>query len=142
MEIKPENLVAIISRIRERVDRMMVSELERHNIQGLVPSHGLLMANLFRQKQMTMTELAKSIDRDKSTVTALVDKLVSLGYVEKVKDDGDQRVTWVKATAKGKQMIPAFKAMRRTYMETLYRGISEQDQETLVRLLARVKDNL
>ncbi len=142
MEIIPRNLHALVSRIRERVNRLLIRELERHDVRGLVPSHGQVMVNLFYHPQLTMTDLARRIDRDKSTVTALMDKLVELGYVEKFKDQGDQRVTWVRATSQGRALIPAFKQMQETYMKTLFQGMSPQEQETLVRLLARVYKNL
>lgn len=142
MEIIPRNLHALVSRIRERINRLLIRELERHDVKGLVPSHGQVMVNLFYHPQLTMTDLARRIDRDKSTVTALVDKLAELGFVEKFKDDGDQRVTWVRATDQGRSLIPAFKQMQETYMTTLFQGMSPQEQETLVQLLARVYRNL
>lgn len=142
MEIIPRNLHALVSRIRERINRLLIRELENHGVRGLVPSHGQVMVNLFYHQALTMTDLARRIDRDKSTVTALVDRLVDLGYVEKFKDQGDQRVTWVRATPQGRALIPVFKRMQETYMSTLFNGLSTDEQETLVQLLARVYRNL
>jgi DNA-binding MarR family transcriptional regulator len=142
LEIIPRNLHALVSRIRERINRLLIRELERHDVTGLVPSHGQVMVNLFYHPQLTMTDLARRIDRDKSTVTALVDKLAELGFVEKFKDEGDQRVTWVRTTPEGRSLIPAFKQMQETYLKTLFKGLSAQEQETLVQLLARVYRNL
>lgn len=142
LEIIPRNLHALVSRVRERIDRLLVRELEKNDVRGLVPSHGQVLVNLFYHPQLTMTDLARRIDRDKSTLTALVDKLVELGYVEKFKDQGDQRVTWVRATPQGRSLIPVFKRMQETYMSTLFNGLSPQEQKTLVQLLARVYRNL
>ncbi|MDQ0171563.1 MarR family transcriptional regulator [Paenibacillus tundrae] len=41
---------------------------------------------------LTMQELSKLIDRDKSIVTVLVDKLVKIGYIHKEKDLKDTRI--------------------------------------------------
>lgn len=142
LEIIPRNLHALVSRIRERIDRLLIGELERHDVRGLVPSHGQVLVNLFYHPRLTMTDLARRIDRDKSTLTALVDKLAELGYVEKFKDEGDQRVTWVRATDQGRALIPVFKQMQETYMNTLFKDLSSEEQQTLVQLLAKVYRNL
>lgn len=47
-----------------------------------------------------MKELAEKIFRKKPTVTVLVDKLVTLGYVIKEKSKADSRVTFIKLTEK------------------------------------------
>ena len=49
-----------------------------------------------------MGNIAQAINRDKSTVTVLVNKLERLKYIEKRKDATDSRVTLIRLTPKGK----------------------------------------
>ena len=141
MAVKPEGIVALIAQIREKVNRFILQELDHHGIQGLAPSHGDILATLFQETVLPMGELARMIDRDKSTVTTLVDKLIALGYVEKVKDDPDTRVTLVKLTEQGKALKPDFDEISARLLSRVYAGISAKEQQELVALLSRLRDN-
>ena len=55
-----------------------------------------------------MRQIAQIIKRNKSTVTALVNKLAALGYLERRKADADDRVTPITLTEKGKAREATF----------------------------------
>ncbi|MBW2636297.1 MAG: MarR family transcriptional regulator, partial [Deltaproteobacteria bacterium] len=96
--------VILISRIREKANRFLVSELKSHNMASLAPSHGDILWALFKHGALSMKGLAELIDRDKSTVTALVNKLIFLGYVRKEPDFADSRVNIISLTDEGRDM--------------------------------------
>lgn len=54
--------------------------------------------------RLAMAEIADKIGRGKSTVTALIDKLVRLGNVTKERDSVDTRVVFVTLTPRGKDL--------------------------------------
>ena len=140
--MNPKGIIALIARIRDRANRVIVQELEENKIKGLAPSHGNILVKLFINKSVTMKELAESIDKDKSTITSLVDKLVRFGYVEKVKDLEDTRVTHVKLTKKGAMLEPVFWEISIKIISKVYNGIFEKDQKTLMSLLNKIYQNL
>ena len=78
-----DRTIYYIARISDKAARLLTRELRERGHQGLAPSHGDIMVALFKHRRLSMKELARIIDRDKSTVTGLVDKLVRLGYLEK-----------------------------------------------------------
>lgn len=88
-----------------------------------------------------MQALAQTIDRKKSTVTALVDKLVALGYAEKCKDGDDQRVTFVKLTDRGNALRPKLEEISRILLDTVYHGVSEGEKQILLEILTKVNNN-
>ena len=133
-----DRTVYLISRIREKANRLLIRELRSHNLQGIVPSHGDILVSLFLQPGLTMKGLAKKIDRDKSTVTALVDKLVRLGYVEKKVDPGDSRITLVSLTTKGLSLKPVFLEISRRLQERVYEHLTEKEKATLIDLLVKI----
>ncbi|MDD1681193.1 MAG: MarR family transcriptional regulator, partial [Methanoregula sp.] len=102
------NAIALISRIREKANRLIVSELEDHGIVGIVPSHGDILNILFVEKRCTMNELARKIHRTKPNVTVLIDKLAGYGFVRKEKSADDNRVTYITLTDKGENLRPVF----------------------------------
>ncbi|SHI34954.1 DNA-binding transcriptional regulator, MarR family [Thermoclostridium caenicola] len=133
--------LALISAIRDRANRFLEEQMARHGLHGLVTSHGNILYNLFIHKEMSMKELSRVTGKDKSTITALVNKLLDLGYVTRKRDPEDQRSYCVSLTPKGAAMEKAFFQISEELMTTLYRGISEEEQQQLVALLKRIKDN-
>lgn len=135
------DVVSLISKIREKVNRLIMAEMAQHGMEGIVTSHGDIIDALLSRTKMTMAEIAAQIGRDKSTVTVLVDKLTKLGYVTKERDAEDTRVIHVALTPKGRELGPAFEAISGKLIDTFYRGIPEDEKEELVRILAKVYHN-
>ena len=136
------NIAAIISDTRAGINRYLLQELKRLGIEGLAPSHGAILYHLFNNDQVTMKDLAKAVRRDKSTVTALVGKLVANGYVEKMSSAQDQRTVCVRLSAKGAALQPVFEEVSRNLIDRIWRGVDEAEQRELVRLLRKIRANL
>ena len=139
--MKSGSIIALIGTIRERVYRFLRHELEAEGMQGLAPSHGAILSHLFVAGELAMTEIARRIDRDRSTVTTLVAKLVDYGYVRRSPGAEDGRVTRIRLTKKGKDIEAAFQEISETMIERTYRGFSDQERSTLTDLLNRVAEN-
>jgi len=133
--------ISLISKVREKVNRFIESEMSKHGLEGIVTSHGDIIYALFKSPRLTMAEIAEKIGKDKSTVTALVDKLARLGYVTKKRDTEDTRVVYVALTYKGNQLKPVFDAISNEVLDTFYLDISEKEKEDLIRILNKVYNN-
>lgn len=131
-----------MSRIREKANRLIVAELEKHGVEGIVPSHGEIMMHLFTSGPVTMNDLAEKIHRTKPTVTVLVDKLSASGYVVREKSDEDSRVTCVRVTEKGKKLKPVFDAVSKKLNAALYRDLSDEDAVLIESALKRIGERL
>lgn len=139
MEIR--DAISLISKIREKVNKLIVEEMSQRGIEGIVTSHGDIIYALYNKEKMTMAEIADKIGKDKSTVTALIDKLIKLGYVSKERDTRDSRVTYVALTHAGKELKPKFEAISKSVLNVFYLGISEKDKEELIRILNKINSN-
>lgn len=133
--------ISLISKIREKSNKLIETEMSQNGIEGIVTSHGDIIYALFKNKRMTMAEIANKIGRDKSTVTALIDKLVKLGYVIKERDTEDTRVVYVTLTQKGYELEPIFEAVSAKLLEVFYLGISEEEKEELTKILNKIYSN-
>ncbi|QYR19236.1 MarR family transcriptional regulator [Paenibacillus sp. sptzw28] len=129
------NAASLISRIRDAANKFIISELEKHGIKGIVPSHGDILTYLYKHDHVTMKELAEYIHRTKPTVTVLVNKLVDCGYVIREKDASDNRITYIKLTQKGIDLQPLFKEISFRIREIMYGGFSEEEGKQLEYLL-------
>jgi DNA-binding MarR family transcriptional regulator len=80
--------------------------LEKRGIENLVTSHADISAVLGISGELTFSEVAEKINRDRSTVTSLVSKLENLGYVRKRENDIDKRSSFLSLTKKGEGLSP------------------------------------
>ncbi len=138
----PEQIFFLVGRLRDGIQRHLGAEMNRPGLAELAPTHGDILFVLAKQGRASMQELARAIDRDKSTVTALVDKLVALGFVEKVPDPVDGRGTIVVPTKRARQAIRPMFAISRKLLRRAYRGIAPEERKQLIALLGQVYKNL
>jgi DNA-binding MarR family transcriptional regulator len=140
--MRTEHIISLISRVRDKANRLIVSELRVRNMPGLAPSHGDILILLFQSETVSMREIAKQIGRDKSTVTALIKKLINIGYVEKREDPNDSRVTLIKLTKEGLGLKQNFEEISETLLKKIYRNFSKTEKEMIIYGLEKIDGNL
>jgi Transcriptional regulators len=136
------NAIALISRIREKANRLIVSELEANGIVGIVPSHGDIVQILFEGEKFTMKDIAEKIHRTKPTVTVLIDKLVDCGYVVKEKNSTDKRETYIRLTENGLKLRPFFEAISKKLNDIVYSGLDNSEAEKFEMILLKINNRL
>ncbi len=136
-------IIATIANIHNSANKLIVEELKKHNLLGLAPSHGDILILLYQNKEgVPMNKITTSINKDKSTVTALVNKLEKMELIEKLKNKSDSRSTMITLTKKGLDTKPiVMDNISVKLLETTYNGFTEDEKEDIVKLLERVKDN-
>lgn len=139
--MKDNNIIALASRLTEKAHKLIIRELEARGIEGIVPSHGGILVQLFTGETYTMKELAEKIHRTKPTVTVLVDKLVSLGYVTKEKCSEDSRNTWIRLTKSGEELRPSFIEISAVVNSIVYQDMTEEEAEHIEGGLKKIISN-
>ncbi|AYV55141.1 MarR family transcriptional regulator [Leptospira kmetyi] len=139
--MRQEFAIHLLSRTRDRIQKFLSKEFEKEGIKDLVPAHGGVLYALGVSGEMTMSELAKVLDRTNSTVTALLDKMEELKYVKRIQSEEDERVFTAVLTAKGKTTREAVIRASNTTNQKLYKGLLPEEKETFVRLLERIHSN-
>ena len=140
--MKKGNMLALMSRIREKANRLIVSELEKKGIDGIVPSHGEILMHLFLSGTTTMNDLAQRIHRSRPTVTVLVDKLTDFGYVTREKSTEDSRVTFIALTEKGRKLKPVFDGISKKLADLLYQDLSDEQCVYIETVLSGISERI
>jgi DNA-binding MarR family transcriptional regulator len=142
MDDLSKSVVSSIAVVRDKANAFITKRLAAHGLSNIAPAHGSVFYCFFEGNELTMSDIATRINRDKSTVTALVDKLVVLGYAEKRKSASDGRVTRVRLTEDGLALRPVFDEISDELLAILYQGFSPEEQYIFVRLAQRMIGNL
>lgn len=130
-----------MSRINERANRFILAELEKRGITDIAPSHGAVLVALFKNTELTMSEIAEQVSRDRSTVTNSVNKLIDSGYLATMKNVQDSRSTLVFLTPKGRALEPAFYQISQSLAMLEYQGIGAEEREIFQKVLERIYMN-
>lgn len=88
-----------------------------------------------------MNRLAHLIDRTKPTVTVLVNKLEKHGYVKRMADPRDNRVTLVQATDKASALSSDFEQVSRMMLEMIFKGFLPEERQALADYLQKSVNN-
>jgi len=138
--MKSRELIRTITDISKKLKNTKLKELELRGIEGLAPSHGDILVNLFKHGDLSMRELAERIQKDKSTITALVNKLVKLGYVEKYKNGSDSRINIVRLTEMAHERRESFIEVSNIITEKISRHVTDEEIEKALEVLGKIND--
>jgi DNA-binding MarR family transcriptional regulator len=88
-----------------------------------------------------MKEISEGINRSKSTVTQLVDRLLIGGYVTKESNLEDKRFSYIVLTEKGLSIKKDFKEISENVIRAFFKDFTEEEADILLSLLDRVINN-
>jgi DNA-binding MarR family transcriptional regulator len=83
-------------------------------------------------------EIAKKLELSKPSVTAIVDKLESKGYIDKFQSDEDRRSFHVHLSEKGKNLVKMHNETHNKIVDMIQKNLDDEELETLVTLLNKV----
>lgn len=135
-------IVYFISRAKANMIKFIENKLKENKLDDLIPTHGNILTALYESdKNLTMKEISQKIGKDKSTVTSLVNRLITLGYVEKEKCTKDKRVTYIGLTQKARDIEGSFNFISSQVKETAYSNFTEDEKKEFLRLLRKLSSN-
>ena len=120
-------------------DRALAGELRKLDLR--VPEWRVL-ASLFARKRLSMRELSDLSSIDRTTLTRTVDRMQETGWVTRLADAEDLRVTRLALTASGEQLFariwPVMERLNRAAIEGLPDGVVEMLAWTLKQMKANL----
>jgi DNA-binding MarR family transcriptional regulator len=122
--------------MRQSMERNIFSPPLRSFGKHLAPHHMAIMKLLDDEGTLCITEIGHMIKVAKAQMTHSIDKLTSLGMIERVPDAADRRKTGIRLTAEGKMLIAKIdRAVEKRMKEML----SLLEDEELAKFLEALK---
>jgi DNA-binding MarR family transcriptional regulator len=139
--MEQKRIIHLLSRTRDRIQKRFQREIDALKLGNIAPAHGSVFYALQAGPQ-SMQDLARLIERDNSTVTALADKLEKLGYIRRSVSAHDTRSNIMSLTAKGVRATPKIIAASQKIVGQIFTGFSGQEREEFYRLLFKIYENM
>lgn len=116
-------------------DRRLAEALDGH---GLRASEWRVLASLHARQRCSMSELAELASIDRSTLTRIVDRMQQAGWLTRLSDTEDMRVTRLAPTAAGEKLFariwPAVEELNDAALAGLPDGAADLLRWTLERM--------
>jgi DNA-binding MarR family transcriptional regulator len=125
----------------------VIGARDRELVQGLrefglrVPEWRALAA-LHARKRCTMSELADLATIDRTTLTRTVDRMQDAGWLSRLADEADMRVTRLELTPAGRKLFERIWPTVARLNELALSGLSQAQIDALRKILGQMKDNL
>ena len=120
--------------------KQYTSNLLRKNNINLTPEQFLTIDILWNQGAMSQTSLAEQMQKDKNSVTQLVDALESKGFVTRVRDRSDRRSNTVVLTDKAEKIKDETKQFGVSMLDDLLKDINEMELRSFLATLKKITD--
>lgn len=140
MEYNLDSIVSLISHIHTLTADFTNQRLSDSG--KFVSSHGFILYLLSVEKVLSKKEIAERINRDKSTTTVLIRRLLNEGLVEEKSDDKDSRVKLISLTKKGQKLNELTGGISKELREVCLKDFSEKEKDTLLSLLLKMNKNV
>ena len=131
----------LMAKIRQVAERIFYRKLKESGIE-INPAQGRIMFALWQNDGISIQELAKKTQLGKSTLTSMLDRLETMGYIRRQRSEQDRRKIFILRTPKDKMVEKRYVELSETMTELWYEGFSPEDIEAFESYLLRILDNV
>jgi DNA-binding MarR family transcriptional regulator len=124
----------LIAKIHQLSGRIFTKLLKKHEIE-INPSQGRIMFVLWRKDKITIQELAKKTSLSKTSLTSMLDRIESMGYIKRVPSKTDRRKILIELTEKDRALQEKYVQVSNEMTEIFYQDMLDED-------ITKFEDNL
>jgi DNA-binding MarR family transcriptional regulator len=120
-------------KLRSSLHRGLTADLSHAQMAALAALDGA---------EVRMTALAGRLGLAESSVTRLVDRLETAGFVERAQPPGDRRCVAARLTPEGSKLLRQIRVERGEFLKEILETLEPTDRDELVRLFGKVAEEL
>ena len=109
---------------------------------GLTVGQFVLLKNMPEDGTLSQNQLCEIVEKSAANVTRILDRLEKKAFVKRKQNPADRRSTLIVLTDQGREMVEEVRSLFESFSDHLTKGISTQDQNLLMQLLYKIRDNL
>ncbi len=132
---KKYNIVELIEILTGYIGDLELQFLKQVEDAGLTAKMLTYLNEIHKKGHPTSTELACALGLSKPSITAIVDKLEKLGYIEKIQSDEDRRSAHIHLTEKGRELAKTHDEAHRNMADIFTENLNKKDLNTLETIL-------
>ncbi|WP_202556284.1 MarR family winged helix-turn-helix transcriptional regulator [Paenibacillus silvestris] len=120
-----------IAKLLRQLTRYHKESLTRRiNCLGLTPPQFMTLYQI-KKEPKTIGQIVDAVDLSYSTVSGIIDRLERDGWIERVKDEVDRRVTWIYMSEKKRAKFEDNSFFQESNYSKFLNGFSEEELVTI-----------
>lgn len=122
--------------------RQFLAVMFRRSGLPLTPEQFMLIDLLWNHGEMSQQQLAEQLQKDKNSVTKLVDAIERKGLVVRRQNAKDRRSNTIVLTEKAEILKPGAKDKGISALDQMLKGIDEEELRAFLSTLRKLNDNM
>jgi DNA-binding MarR family transcriptional regulator len=91
-----------------------------------------------KNEGISVSELSKTLDVKKSTVSIAVNQLIKLGIVVKVRSNDDKRFYFLQLTSKGKDIMKLHKQVHKNTINKILEVLDPEEVDNFIKIIKKI----
>ncbi|ATF11941.1 MarR family transcriptional regulator [Brevibacillus sp. HB1.2] len=130
----------LLKRLNKTFGTMATKELSQYGV--TVPQ--LMVIREIHPDPKTIGQISKAVDLSYSTVSGIIDRLEREQLVERVRDENDRRVVWIRKTPKISELFAKVDFFSENFYKRIFHGFSDEDLDIIIQsmetLIAKLEE--
>ncbi|HWK06665.1 MAG TPA: MarR family transcriptional regulator [Puia sp.] len=132
------DFVDAVITIRQVIKQLAQQKIREWHDRELTYEMLQVMMVLWRKNQVNQQEVANTVQKNKASLTPLIDNLVKIDLVTRSEDPGDRRNKIISLTNKGKEYKKKFSPMMNEIYALIKGNMDDEKLKEMTRLLLMV----
>jgi DNA-binding MarR family transcriptional regulator len=91
-----------------------------------------------KHEGISVSEISKTLDLKKSTVSIAVNQLIDLEIVSKIQSNNDKRFYFLKLTEKGKDIMKMHKQVHQNTIKKILKILNQDEVENFIKIVDKI----
>jgi len=132
----------LIAKIHQITNRMFTHMLRDYGIEELNPGQGRILFALWQKDDIPIRELSIKTQLTKSTLTTMLKRLETAGFLTRNSDEDDERITKVRLSEKSKKLQEKYVEVSKKMTEVFYGTLTNEEIDDFEGYLRHILKNL
>lgn len=136
-----KEIAVYVNILNSRIKKSFFDRLQKNGI-NVTPEQYLVLDILWEKQSLSQQNIADIIQKDKNSVTKIIDSLEKKNLVNRVVDKKDRRINKIELTQEGLALEKITTEVAINFMNDTVKDIDNQDLDKFVEVMRKLKDNL
>ncbi len=136
-----KEIAVYVNFLNSRIKKCFIDRLQENDI-NITPEQYLVLDILWEKQSLSQQNIADIIQKDKNSVTKIIDSLEKKHLVKRVTDQKDRRINKIELTEDAVAMEKVATEVAINFMNDAIKGIDDQELDSFVNVMRQIKNNL
>lgn len=136
-----KEIAVYVNILNSRIKKCFIDRLQENGI-NITPEQYLVLDILWEKQSLSQQNIADIIQKDKNSVTKIIDSLEKKHLVKRVMDKKDRRINKIELTEDAIAMEKVATEVAIDFMNEAIKGIDNQELDDFVNVMRQIKNNL